>query len=1411
MKGIETKGTTPTIARLVQACSAYEQCDLLLEGTIRKRINNFGVECQESDDKDDILQKAKELEDELLAYEDSEMPQAKTLIGIYRTIIYHYLSEYFEEGDPSEARWYQKLSEDHIITQYNMFSSKNYESIEDVLLDIAGVINEIESGNYLNVYGRRKKLLISYILNTVLSVVSHKIGLNLQYQGSWNNCIDKWQKVLDIIAPYKKYCIIEYFNIQTRINGLRTRTIGTDNPSSSHDPLEEIETTLAEIYDVVNNTEIGNDIVHDEQQVDVIRRNLYIFVFENNLHNINALLASKKKPTTKRALQMFVDIIELKDKQSQRQGLLTIFEDEIEVLKYKFCRMFIEDPETFVDPVTGSYMPSIQIIFKSVPTFTGENIRMEDTLQDLTVGLSQKVEDALSERIDDCIESGNYRVALELFINFARLRNIHLEQMQSQLINSESVDADLEHVHLDSGNKSAKKHIKYMQLLFDTFSRYEVFEYVIEHAVGKNHNLMDAARLRYTKHFLYKLVYELPNRRTLIQIYNINPRLATGLFLSGKALNEDSKEELEDLLQTLQSSKRSKHADENAEHGLGVVDVPEEYEKFVVSERFVTRYDISSATEVLNNTYTKMVSLLTQAIDYAQHASDINFVELISDNVKKLLLFSYARAYVDTNPRMRKKLTPSMLLVKNARHDPDALDPTHEYSEDEIVDLLWEMYDFDIEAAIDSETILARNKSVVTGLHRNVPLRFYENDEGLTVSEPEWDEIFKEMKVIFPIDTIHVIENQQFATLSEKSTDTLDLKELMDRSLNPPTLNAEEVAFLKKGIPVMKTSTVDSAEGLRAPDPSYNHFALYPIFTNFDDCSESDIHERKPYIMVFVSHMSLAGNGSKDEDRDEKFDEFSAIERMQSSIDVMRFAVRSTFAYATIINKALRLKSLHDNMGVEDIRNRINATLDDVTKALQAAAKEPSANAKTNNELDDLKKYLDELERAQSDSSDRHLELIHSFIATNDHETSEHILRVDMLAERVASRLHFSDDDKMRFIRMIAPHVSDSGEIDLKILGLARAFLSVTQPNQGTVVLRDLERLETHMYLNDEQRRVFVSGMRHHDDGKLLIPKHVLLKPGIFTPDEREAMDEHLELSVQIARAVGSEDIAQIARSHHMLANHLPENHVISALPAAIDVYEALTSTRRSHYRDPATLEELKGIMGRNKYVSDNLKKVFLQNAEYFYGVGKTVLCQALVLKMLQSSAPEMTRLNPFLRIELPENGLRLGMMFREYRSVIDPDEPIVEQYESFEERISALYPGDLNAEFEKFLYLRIQFEMMERINESQPHMSDANHIITRRRNITPWQLSLEHDSTMTVLKEMIEEYDALPIEGASMEEQTKIIKDFLAKHGRFIAIHYPGLSKRLNEIASPYMQYIAAKVVKARFPNNEVLTNCSA
>lgn len=127
-----------------------------------------------------------------------------------------------------------------------------------------------------------------------------------------------------------------------------------------------------------------------------------------------------------------------------------------------------------------------------------------------------------------------------------------------------------------------------------------------------------------------------------------------------------------------------------------------------------------------------------------------------------------------------------------------------------------------------------------------------------------------------------------------------------------------------------------------------------------------------------------------------------------------------------------------------------------------------------------------------------------------------------------------------------------------------------------------------------------------HDIGKIGIPDAVLLKPGRFTPEEREIMNQHVAIGEKICqplRTMGG--VIPIIRSHHERwdGGGYPDGLVGDDIPylaqifQILDIYDALTSERP--YKSAFTPEKALEILAEETQKGWRNPKVVEQFTEF--------------------------------------------------------------------------------------------------------------------------------------------------------------------------------------------------------------------
>jgi len=131
-------------------------------------------------------------------------------------------------------------------------------------------------------------------------------------------------------------------------------------------------------------------------------------------------------------------------------------------------------------------------------------------------------------------------------------------------------------------------------------------------------------------------------------------------------------------------------------------------------------------------------------------------------------------------------------------------------------------------------------------------------------------------------------------------------------------------------------------------------------------------------------------------------------------------------------------------------------------------------------------------------------------------------------------------------------------------------------------------QLATHYGLPDDMVDTIRFGSLLHDIGKLMVPAHILSKPGRLTEQEWKALQSHPEQGFEMAEQLGfAPDILDIVLYHHERndASGYPDGLDAGTIPwtvrivSVMDAFDALTSPRT--YRDALSVEAARTLLAR--------------------------------------------------------------------------------------------------------------------------------------------------------------------------------------------------------------------------------------
>jgi putative two-component system response regulator len=193
-------------------------------------------------------------------------------------------------------------------------------------------------------------------------------------------------------------------------------------------------------------------------------------------------------------------------------------------------------------------------------------------------------------------------------------------------------------------------------------------------------------------------------------------------------------------------------------------------------------------------------------------------------------------------------------------------------------------------------------------------------------------------------------------------------------------------------------------------------------------------------------------------------------------------------------------------------------------------------------------------------------------------ERAEVLARVhNMLEVRLLHKeLHSFNEVLEKRVRERTAELQDSYQETIFTMTRAAEY---KDEDTGAHVLRissSCRKLAMFLTLSDEFVDKIFSASPMHDIGKIGIPDHILLKPGVFTPDEWEVMKEHTVIGGEILGNSKSPYLlmgSEIALNHHERWNGggYPNGKRGEEIPLAArimsicDVYDSLRSKR--HYK----------------------------------------------------------------------------------------------------------------------------------------------------------------------------------------------------------------------------------------------------
>lgn len=219
-------------------------------------------------------------------------------------------------------------------------------------------------------------------------------------------------------------------------------------------------------------------------------------------------------------------------------------------------------------------------------------------------------------------------------------------------------------------------------------------------------------------------------------------------------------------------------------------------------------------------------------------------------------------------------------------------------------------------------------------------------------------------------------------------------------------------------------------------------------------------------------------------------------------------------------------------------------------------------------------------------------------------------LRVKRLEQEVENYRHHLEEivaEQTQQLREALRQIERSHDHTLEVLGAAIDLRdSPTAGHSRRVFLNSLEIAKAMGGLENQMRNIAM-GAWLHDIGKLAIPDAILLKPGPLTEEERQVMQQHVQIGYDLVKGIPFlADAAEIIFAHHERydGSGYPRGLKTEEIPvgarifAVADTFDAMTSDRP--YRRALPFGASREVIERGAGTQYDLKvaRVFLSVPE---------------------------------------------------------------------------------------------------------------------------------------------------------------------------------------------------------------------
>lgn len=233
-------------------------------------------------------------------------------------------------------------------------------------------------------------------------------------------------------------------------------------------------------------------------------------------------------------------------------------------------------------------------------------------------------------------------------------------------------------------------------------------------------------------------------------------------------------------------------------------------------------------------------------------------------------------------------------------------------------------------------------------------------------------------------------------------------------------------------------------------------------------------------------------------------------------------------------------------------------------------------------------------------------------------ENAVKIAKYNQMLEEYSLELKNEVDKKTSEIKALLEKTQNSEIEVIRRLGYACEYRDM-ETGEHILRLQHYIRLLAKLAgFDDNTSEKLFNAVPLHDIGKIGIPDEILLKPGRLTPIEREIMERHVEIGLEIMKNVEEYETLYagylLIRDHHEnydgtgypFKRKGEEIHIYGRMCKIVDVFDALFSKRI--YKDAYPIEKVLEIMkmDRGKLFDPELFDIFIDHIDEFMDIDIT-------------------------------------------------------------------------------------------------------------------------------------------------------------------------------------------------------------